>query len=471
MKSRLTALLLTLALLLTALPVCAAAEETSSTRMPLYDVFPLQLDDNTVLELPVDWGYQFVELEGVPPIAYAMNDSEQLLMMVKIPADYTPNEASDRLGLTSFIPEGTAVMLGITTPQSTRLQEMTINDMPAVLVEMNGQGFDILWIGDSGDLYFLMFPNDDDAFVQQALEVGQSLRVFHRKDERVNPASDFAYTTENGEVTITDYTGTREHVLIPSEIGGFPVTALADKAFYEKHVTTVVVPDSVTEIGDLCFSGDNYLVSLTLPDGLAELSYGALESCFSLLDFDLPKGLKTIGEGALQAIFYLTHLTIPAGVIDIEQMNFLMMHGLEEVSVAEGSTSFTYDAENGLLMTADKARLLHCFFHLAPQKEIILPEGMKTIDPFAFHYDVTVEKIVLPEGAETIGLLAFGICPKLTEIVIPQSVTAIGTVEGQAGSGSITSFAQNVLVTPEGSPAWDWAQKTGVTVKAPETNE
>ena len=471
MKSRLTALLLTLALLLTALPVCAAAEETSSTRMPLYDVFPLQLDDNTVLELPVDWGYQFVELEGVPPIAYAMNDSEQLLMMVKIPADYTPNEASDRLGLTSFIPEGTAVMLGITTPQSTRLQEMTINDMPAVLVEMNGQGFDILWIGDSGDLYFLMFPNDDDAFVQQALEVGQSLRVFHRKDERVNPASDFDCTAENGEGTITDYIGTREHVLIPSEIGGFPVTALADKAFYEKHVTTVVVPDSVTEIGDLCFSGDNYLLSLTLPDGLAELSYGALESCYSLMDFELPKGLKTIGAGALQAIFYLTHLTIPAGVTDIEQMNFLMMHGLEEVSVAEGSTSFTYDAENGLLMTADKARLLHCFFHLAPQKEIILPEGMKTIDPFAFHYDVTVEKIVLPEGAETIGLLAFGICPKLTEIVIPQSVTAIGTVEGQAGSGSITSFAQNVLVTPEGSPAWDWAQKTGVTVKAPETNE
>lgn len=471
MKSRLTALLLTLALLLTALPVCAAEEETSSTRMPLYDVFPLQLDDNTVLELPIDWGYQFVELEGVPPIAYAMNDSEQLLMMVKIPADYTPNEASDRLGLTSFIPEGTAVMLGITTPQSTRLQEMTINDMPAVLVEMNGQGFDILWIGDSGDLYFLMFPNDDDAFVQQALEVGQSLRVFHRKDERVNPASDFDCTAENGEVTITDYIGTREHVLIPSEIGGFPVTALADKAFYEKHVTTVVVPDSVTEIGDLCFSGDNYLLSLTLPDGLAELPPIALESCYSLMDFELPKGLKTIGAGALQAIFYLTHLTIPAGVTDIEQMNFLMMHGLEEVSVAEGSTSFTYDAENGLLMTADKARLLHCFFHLAPQKEIILPEGMKTIDPFAFHYDVTVEKIVLPEGAETIGLLAFGICPKLTEIVIPQSVTAIGTVEGQAGSGSITSFAQNVLVTPEGSPAWDWAQKTGVTVKAPETNE
>lgn len=469
MKKRLISLILAAIVLLS----CAFAEESQNEEylLPYIDLYAVPLGENAIFEMSNDWAYQVRDEDGLPPMTNIMTDKNQFAMAMKLPADWEATDASDALGIQSFMVEGTALMLGLTTPQSTRLQEMTINDMPAVLVEMNGQGFDILWIGDSGDLYFLMFPNDDDAFVQQALEVGQSLRVFHRKDERVNPASDFDCTAENGEVTITDYTGTREHVLIPSEIGGFPVTALADKAFYEKHVTTVVVPDSVTEIGDLCFSGDNYLVSLTLPDGLAELSYGALESCYSLLDFDLPKGLKTIGEGALQAIFYLTHLTIPAGVIDIEQMNFLMMHGLEEVSVAEGSTSFTYDAENGLLMTADKARLLHCFFHLAPQKEIILPEGMKTIDPFAFHYDVTVEKIVLPEGAETIGLLAFGICPKLTEIVIPQSVTAIGTVEGQAGSGSITSFAQNVLVTPEGSPAWDWAQKTGVTVKAPETNE
>ena len=469
MKKRLISLILAAIVLLS----CAFAEESQSEEylLPYIDLYAVPLGDNAIFEIPNEWGYQTSDAADVPPMTSLLTDQNQMVMAMKLPADWEATDASDALGIQSFIVEGTALMLGLTTPQSTRLQEMTINDMPAVLVEMNGQGFDILWIGDSGDLYFFLFPNDDDALVQQMISVAQSLCVFHRKGEQVNPASDFAYTADGGEVTITDYIGTSEHVLIPDAIDGLPVTALADKAFYEKHVTTVVVPDSVTEIGDLCFSGDNYLVSLTLPDGLAELPPIALESCYSLMDFELPKGLKTIGAGAIQAIFYLTHLTIPAGVTDIEQMNFLMMHGLEEVSVAEGSTSFTYDAENGLLMTADKARLLHCFFHLAPQKEIILPEGMKTIDPFAFHYDVTVEKIVLPEGAETIGLLAFGICPKLTEIVIPQSVTAIGTVEGQAGSGSITSFAQNVLVTPEGSPAWDWAQKTGVTVKAPETNE
>lgn len=469
MKKRLISLILAAIVLLS----CAFAEESQSEEylLPYIDLYAVPLGDNAIFEIPNEWGYQMSDAADVPPMTSLLTDQNQMVMAMKLPADWEATDASDALGIQSFIVEGTALMLGLTTPQSTRLQEMTINDMPAVLVEMNGQGFDILWIGDSGDLYFFLFPNDDDALVQQMISVAQSLCVFHRKGEQVNPASDFAYTADGGEVTITDYIGTSEHVLIPDTIDGLPVTALADKAFYEKAVTTVVVPDSVTEIGDLCFSGDNYLVSLTLPDGLAELSYGALESCYSLMDFELPKGLKTIGAGALQSIFYLTHLTIPAGVTDIEQMNFLMMHGLEEVSVAEGSTSFTYDAENGLLMTADKARLLHCFFHLAPQKEIILPEGMKTIDPFAFHYDVTVEKIVLPEGTETIGLLAFGICPKLTEIVIPASVTAIGVMEGQAGSGSITSFAQNVLVTPEGSPAWDWAQKTGVTVKALETNE
>lgn len=469
MKKRLISLILAAIVLLS----CAFAEESQSEEylLPYIDLYAVPLGENAIFEMSNDWAYQVRNEDGLPPMTNIMTDKNQFAMAMKLPADWEATAASDALGIQSFIVEGTALMLGLTTPQSTRLQEMTINDMPAVLVEMNGQGFDILWIGDSGDLYFLMFPNDDDAFVQQALEVGQSLRVFHRKDERVNPASDFDCTAENGEVTITDYTGTREHVLIPSEIDGQPVTALTDKAFYEKHVTTVVVPDSVTEIGDLCFSGDNYLVSLTLPDGLAELPYGALESCFRLMDFDLPQGLKKISGSALQYNYYLTHLTLPSSLTEIEQLNFIGLHGLQSLTLAEDDAAFKLDETNGLLMTADGTRLLHCFSDISPAEEIILPEGMKTIDPFAFHYDVTVEKIVLPEGTETIGLLAFGICPKLTEIVIPASVTAIGVMEGQAGSGSITSFAQNVLVTPEGSPAWDWAQKTGVTVKAPETNE
>lgn len=467
MKKRLISLILAVLMLLS----CAVAEEAGNVPlMAYYECFAVPLGDNAIFEIPNEWGYQTSDAADLPPTTSLLTDQNQMVMAMKLPADWEATEASDALGIQSFMVEGTALMLGLTTPQSTRLQEMTINDMPAVLVSMNGQGFDILWVGDSGDLYFFLFPNDDDALVQQMISVAQSLCVFHRKGEQVNPASDFAYTAADGEVTITDYIGTSEHVLIPDAIDGLPVTALADKAFYEKHVTTVVVPDSVTEIGDLCFSGDNYLVSLTLPDELAELSYAALESCFRLMDFDLPQSLEKIYSSVFEFNYYLTHLTLPSSLTEIEQLNFIGLYGLQSLTLAEDNAAFKLDETNGLLMTADGTRLLHCFSDIVPAEEIILPEGVKIVDPFAFHYDYDVKRIVLPEGVETIGAMAFAMCPNLTEIVIPASVTDIGVMDGLDGRTGIISYKRNVIVTPEGSPAWNWAVETGATVKSPEEN-
>lgn len=467
MKKRMLSLLIAAMLLLS----CAFAEETGNTPlMPYYECFAVPLGDNAIFEIPNEWGYQTGEDTDVPPMTSLLTDQNQMVMAMKLPADWEATDASDALGIQSFMVEGTALMLGLTTPQSTRLQEMTINDMPAVLVSMNGQGFDILWVGDSGDLYFFLFPNDDDALVQQMISVAQSLCVFHRKGEQVNPASDFAYTADGGEVTITEYIGESEHVLIPDTIDGLPVTALGHRAFYEKTVTTVVVPDSVTEIGAACFSGDNYLVSLKLPDGLKRLPPASLESCMRLYDFDLPQSLEKIYSSVFEFNYYLTHLTLPSSLTEIEQLNFIGLYGLQSLTLAEDNEAFKLDETNGLLMTADGTRLLHCFSDIVPAEEIILPEGLKIVDPFAFHYDYDVKRIVLPEGVETIGAMAFAMCPNLTEIVIPASVTDIGALDGLDGRTGIISYKRNVIVTPEGSPAWNWAVETGATVKSPEEN-
>lgn len=467
MKKRLISLILAVLMLLS----CALAEETGNVPlMAYYECFAVPLGENALFEIPNEWGYQTSDAADVPPMTSLLTDQNQMVMAMKLPADWEATDASDALGIQSFMVEGTALMLGLTTPQSTRLQEMTINDMPAVLVSMNGQGFDILWVGDSGDLYFFLFPNDDDALVQQMISVAQSLCVFRRKGEQVNPSSDFAYTADGGEVTITDYVGTSEHVLIPDAIDGLPVTALGHRAFYEKTVTTVVVPDSVTEIGAACFSGDNYLVSLKLPDGLKRLPPASLESCMRLYDFDLPQSLEKIYSSVFEFNYYLTHLTLPSSLTEIEQLNFIGLYGLQSLTLAEDNAAFKLDETNGLLMTADGTRLLHCFSDIVPAEEIILPEGVKIVDPFAFHYDYDVKRIVLPEGVETIGAMAFAMCPNLTEIVIPASVTDIGVMDGLEGRTGIISYKSNVIVTPEGSPAWNWAVETGATVKSPEEN-
>lgn len=467
MKKRLISLILMALMALS----CALAEEADNVPlMAYYECFAVPLGENALFEIPNEWGYQTGEDTDVPPMTSLLTDQNQMVMAMKLPADWKATDASDALGIQSFMVEGTALMLGLTTPQSTRLQEMTINDMPAVLVSMNGQGFDILWVGDSGDLYFFLFPNDDDALVQQMISVAQSLCVFRRKGEQVNPASDFAYTADGGEVTITDYIGTSEHVLIPDTIDGLPVTALGHRAFYEKTVTTVVVPDSVTEIGAACFSGDNYLVSLKLPDGLKRLPPASLESCMRLYDFDLPQSLEKIYSSVFEFNYYMTHLTLPSSLTEIEQLNFIGLYGLQSLTLAEDNAAFKLDETNGLLMTADGTRLLHCFSDIVPAEEIILPEGVKIVDPFAFHYDYDVERIVLPEGVETIGAMAFAMCPNLAEIVIPASVTDIGVMDGLEGRTGIISYKRNVIVTPEGCPAWNWAVETGATVKSPEEN-
>ena len=57
----------------------------------------------------------------------------------------------------------------------------------------------------------------------------------------------FDYTTNNGALTITGYTGSNGMVTIPGTIFDLPVTSIGDWVFYATCVTNVLIPDSVTE--------------------------------------------------------------------------------------------------------------------------------------------------------------------------------------------------------------------------------
>lgn len=59
--------------------------------------------------------------------------------------------------------------------------------------------------------------------------------------------------TDADEANIIAYTGTDTTVTIPNEMGGKPVTSIGDSAFEQKTVTSVVIPDSVTSIGNSAF--------------------------------------------------------------------------------------------------------------------------------------------------------------------------------------------------------------------------
>jgi hypothetical protein len=55
-------------------------------------------------------------------------------------------------------------------------------------------------------------------------------------------AQDYTYTTNNGTITVTGYTGPGGAVTIPSEINGLPVTSIGHGPFLFSRLTSVMIP-------------------------------------------------------------------------------------------------------------------------------------------------------------------------------------------------------------------------------------
>ena len=65
-----------------------------------------------------------------------------------------------------------------------------------------------------------------------------------------------------------------------------------------KEVTNLVVPDSVTKIGNFAFSGCSSLTKVTIPDSVTEIGICAFSNCSNLSSVTIPSSVKEIGDGA-----------------------------------------------------------------------------------------------------------------------------------------------------------------------------
>ena len=105
------------------------------------------------------------------------------------------------------------------------------------------------------------------------------------------PSSDFEYSTKDGEITISAYVGSEKVVSVPDEIGGCPVTHIADAAF-ENNLTLerVIFPQSLRSVGWFTFRGCIALCEVEIPESVSKIEYGAFDNCNAKLTFVCQQG-------------------------------------------------------------------------------------------------------------------------------------------------------------------------------------
>jgi hypothetical protein len=94
----------------------------------------------------------------------------------------------------------------------------------------------------------------------------------------------FTYTTNQGTITMTGYTGKGGAVAIPATINGFPVNSIGICAFQGcTNITSITIPNSVLSIGELAFTACWGLTNVTIPASVAGIESGPFAGCVNLL--------------------------------------------------------------------------------------------------------------------------------------------------------------------------------------------
>ena len=98
-------------------------------------------------------------------------------------------------------------------------------------------------------------------------------------------------------------------------------------------LTSVIIPSSVTEIGGYAFSDCSSLASVNIPSSVTEIGGYAFSGCSSLTSVNISSGVTVIGESVFQGCSSLTSVNIPSSVKSIEKRAFYDCSGLRSIYV------------------------------------------------------------------------------------------------------------------------------------------
>lgn len=189
------------------------------------------------------------------------------------------------------------------------------------------------------------------------------------------------------------------------------------------NLKSVVIADSVTEIGFRAFGSCKSLTDITFGSGLRIMKQEVFIRCESLTEMVIPDTVTEVGNHLLAYCTSLTDVTFSRNMTKIADGMFKGDIGLRRIVIPEGITIIQSDA----------------FYGCEKLSEIVLPSTLTSIKTQAFFNCISLTSIDLPEGLESMGNCVFQGCPYLRSVTIPASVTSLAhTFDSCYGLKSVT---------------------------------
>ena len=186
---------------------------------------------------------------------------------------------------------------------------------------------------------------------------------------------------------------------------------ICDEVFwYSCSLSNIVIPGSVTSIGNWAFKGCTSLSNIVIPNSVTSIGDWAFSDCTSLSNIVIPNSVTSIGEGAFSSCTSLSNIVIPDSVTRIGNFAFSNCTSLSNIVISDSVTNIGDDV----------------FYQCSSLTSVVIPNSVTCVGDEAFCKCRSLSNIVIPNSVTSIGVSVFWGCSSLVNMDIPDSVTRIG---------------------------------------------
>ncbi|MBR2460343.1 MAG: leucine-rich repeat protein [Clostridia bacterium] len=251
----------------------------------------------------------------------------------------------------------------------------------------------------------------------------------------------FLFELIDGQYVLFKYMGEDTALVLPESVNGSGYVIGSSFMYGNTDITSVVIPEGVTEIRGQAFSGCESLNYVSVPSTVKKIGTEAFYNCSALQEIKLEAELDEFGDHAFYGApyssiegitlyengYYLGStkhpyqvlLTVVKGAIELKIHSDTVFIAAEACMEASALTSVSVPSGVTRIPYA-------CFAACGQLKEITLREGLRYIGEFAFFDCYSLKSVGLPDSLEVIGERAFSGCVAITSLTVKEKVSEIG---------------------------------------------